>query len=569
VRKEVVMKVDRVDVAKNCTAVLTDRSLSPRQRAEFLLASSRAAGFDPVPPVARLIESADRAADTEAAGNPLQPEVFLRRVEARGAPAALLLSQAGAMVCPVERDLDLEGLRAGHSVLVDRGTGRVVARDGAALPTGEIARLEEAPADRDGLAIVLCRDQRSTAHFSEAAWESGRLEAGVEVVYDPHRRFIHGVVDGDRREDAILTPIQELSGFSLDRLGAPNPVIWKILRIVRSTIEHPEWEQAMDARRRRSFLFWGPSGAGKTATIKTTVNLAADWVEEVTGRREPRVAFADASTFLDPYVGSTERRIVSWMDNLSRVARRPVEARDGRSFVPVTFAVLEEVDALLRHRGEPDGSGHLFDRFLSLILNRMDDATKRLDAPIIFIATSNRKDLLDPAARRRFAEREIMFSTLPAPAALSVLEKKVRPGMPIAAPRGEDPPAARASLIRSALHYLYGDGDDQALVECTLRDTRRITVSRRDVVTGGLIEAAVSRAIDESLDVAAGEGRLLGLDAGALIRALAEQFDALATGITSRNVHEYAPHLVGDDALVATVRPARPPGRLPRAVFAA
>jgi ATP-dependent 26S proteasome regulatory subunit len=573
----------KVDLARNCAAILQDRSLSPKQRAEFLLASAQATGFDALPAIARLIEAADRlaavekdleglrarVAEVEAQGNPLQPEVFVRKVEARGAPAALVLSQAGPVVCPAERDLELDGLRAGDSVLVDRGTGRVVARDGAVVPTGEIARLDEAPADRGGLAVVALRDQRSTAHVSDAAWESGRLEAGAEVVYDPQRRFVHSVVGTERREDAILTPASELSGFSLDGLGAPNPVIWRILRIVRSAIEHPEWEGAMQARKRRSFLFWGPSGTGKTATIKTIVNLVADWFEEVTGLREPRLAFCDASTFLSSYVGETEQRIVKWLDRLSRVARRPVVARDGRTFVPVTFAVLEEADGLLRNRGEPDGSGHLFDRFLSLFLNKLDDATRSLDAPIVFIATSNRKDLLDPAARRRFSEREIMFSTLSAPAALSVLEKKVREGMPINASRGEDQAAARASLIRLALHYLYGEGDDQALVECTLRDMKRVTVLRRDLVTGALIEAAMSRAIDESLDAAVEEGRLLGLDSATLIRALAEQFAALATSITPGNIREYAPHVLGGDALVATVRPAGPRGRLPRATFAA
>ena len=45
--------------------------------------------------------------------------------------------------------------------------------------------------------------------------------------------------------------------------------------MVKRQLLHPEWAGVMRARSRHSWLFWGPTGTGKTCTIKVIVNEVA------------------------------------------------------------------------------------------------------------------------------------------------------------------------------------------------------------------------------------------------------------------------------------------------------
>jgi hypothetical protein len=568
------------EVMKNCMNVVRDTSLSPEARAEFLFTSAGELGFHPTAVVTNVLRRLDKleAAEKEVASlrakvaeaeakkpGPLQPEIFLQEIDGGPGRSAVVLSQGGPVVCAVAEDI--AGLVRGNYVLIDRASGQVVRRDGAIVPTGEIARLEKVPAAADGLAVLNLRDQRCTAYVSEAAWRSGELRPGRECVFDPARHIVHAVLPEELDGSDILMPAAELSRFTLESLGAPHPVIWRILRIIKCAVDHPDWEKRLRARDRRSFLFWGPTGTGKTATIKVICNLVADWIEELTGVREPLLATVDASTFYSPYLGVSEERINLWFRKLGAVARREVVTRDGRRVRPGVICLLEEVENLVRQRGEHGGSSHLFDRLLALILMRMDSISRELDVPCIFIATTNRKDLLDAAGRRRFGEREVRFSNLSAGAALAVLEKKVPADMEIDVAPGADRAAARSALIASVLHFLSGDGEEQAIAEATLRDSRRVPILKRQLVTGSMLESAVSRAVDAALDASAERGELVGISPGSIIEALDDQFQAIATSLRAHNVLDYAPDVFDEEGQVASVRPLRRHRRRPAAAF--
>ena len=86
---------------------------------------------------------------------------------------------------------------------------------------------------------------------------------------------------------------------------------------------------------------------------------------------------------------------------------------------------VEECDALLRTRGDQTGSGHLFDRPLALFLQKIESLEAALKCPILWVATSNRPDLVDPASLRRIGMRTVTFGTLTAAEAAVVLAKKL------------------------------------------------------------------------------------------------------------------------------------------------
>jgi SpoVK/Ycf46/Vps4 family AAA+-type ATPase len=262
--------------------------------------------------------------------------------------------------------------------------------------------------------------------------------------------------------------------------------------------------------------------------------------ELYTGERISRLVIVDASQFWDPLFGMTEQRIAAWAEKIQKLGSQKLRGRDGRELRFPLLVAIEECESLLRQRGERDGSGHLFDRPLALLLQKIESLESALDVPIIFIATSNRPDLADAAALRRLGMRQVIFGSLCADEARAVLEKKTAEPMKLfdEETRGRD--AARDALVRAVLGYLYGPVPRQPLAEVRLGNSERRVLNRRDVVTPAVIEEAVSAAVDRSLRKSRRAGRLVGLDAADVIGALERHFTSLARNLRPHNLAEHA-----------------------------
>lgn len=565
---------------KGFLQVVSDPTQPARARAEYMLLHANEIGLDLVEPVTSLVESLDQTSDLREQNEelvkkvaqqssevgPLTAEVFWKQLTlADGSTRFVLLTQGGPILFPVDPnfDGDAQSLRSGDSVLVDPKAGTVVALDGAILPVGDVVTVEEAPADGEEQAVIKVRDELSTAYVAAGVREDERFRPGAQAIYDASRRLLQGVLEEKSDGTELLTPISELSEFTIDSMGSPPPVLHEILRRLKRMVEHPEWSKRMQARERASYLFFGPTGTGKTCSIKALVNLVADWVEELTGVRDARLVLCDASEFYSPYFGETEQKIAAWFRKLARVARQELVLPDGRKIVVPIVLCFEEIEHLIRRRGEGDSSSHLFDRALSPILQRTDDIRNSLDVPIIMIGTTNLRRVMDPAGRRRFAQRQVYFGMLDAMGALSVLEKKIPLGVEIRRQPRETPALARKRLLREVLYHLFNDADDQTIARVTLRDGQHLNLHRRDVISGALLESAVSHAIDVCLDRSEENGELLGLDASSVIGALSQQLEGLATCLTPQSVADYLPHLGDGDgeAQVGRVEPVQNPAR--------
>lgn len=564
-------------VIENCRQMIQDRSKPPEVRAQFIALYANEVGLDLVPALAEMISQTDLSAQAqkelkvalakleelqqEAKVTPLQPEVFLHTMQGPEGEVLVILTQSGMMICPPAAPLaKLTGcLERGEFVLIDKKNGLAVARDGALRPTGELVTIEEVPATGSYQATIRKRDECFTAHLSTRAQQSEHLRAGARAVYDPMRQFVYDIVEPQLDGSDLLTPPEQLASFTLDSLGSPHPVIEEILMQVRQESEHAEWNRQLGASPRRGYLLHGPTGTGKSTTIKVLVNEIADWMEEVTGVREARVVFCDASSFYSPYFGEAEQKVTDWFKKLDQLAQHKVRTAAGEEFSPTLIVVLEEIEGIVRSRGEQGGSSHLFDRVLSLILQKMDSASTNHDRPILFLTTTNCRSVVDPAAKRRFGDREVFFGPLDARGAISVLEKKIPEGTPVRGPDGfgDDSPEARANLIDKIAMHLFGDAPDQVIAEVTLRDGANLPVHRRDFVTGAILDSAVNRAKDACLKVSVEHDAMVGIDPDGMVEILTEQYRELAGGLSNHNIGDYFPDLLDGRTTeqIAGVRP--------------
>jgi len=411
--------------------------------------------------------------------------------------------------------------------------------------------------------IVKHEERKRVARLPHWLMEEGsQIEPGMQVIYDPVRRFVVDVIESESDGTDLLSPVEVIEKVDRSQLGAVHPVLDEMLFRAKQMVSHSDWARQMKARPVGSFLLSGPTGTGKTMHINVLAREMTDYVEELTGERVNRLIVVDASSFYSPLFGATEQNITSFFDRLRNLGTQRLRSRDGTEVHVPLIVVLEECEALLRSRGEVGGSAHLFDRPLSMLLQKMSSAGENLDFPCIFVATSNRADLLDSAARRRFGVRQVIFGTLSAGQAVSVLEKKIPEDLPLR--NG----ATCDEVVGQTISYLFGEDPEQGIAEVRMVDGNRRILCRRDLVTGAMLEEAVSAATDESLRQSAAAGHLLGLDAAGVIRSLNKQFVSLAVILRPHNLREHCPDWFSDESMrVETVRPLATQSRRPRSLL--
>jgi ATP-dependent 26S proteasome regulatory subunit len=529
------------DINRQMLEVMHDRSIPALDRGDMLIYKLAEAGLDFRPTVKQLLEEADTGRELKEKAekeknNCLVSERFLGTFSfPPTGPRLYAMVTRGAtdVSIPVSEE-QIQNLRFGDPILVDIKEDRIAGCDGHFPLSGEVVPVESVPDDKPGQVIVRHHDQLLLARLHHDLMESPELcQPGAQVVFDPLRRFVLTNVDPQSKGEELLVDPAKLMNIRRKDVGSPKRVVDEIIERFRQFIDHPEWITNMQARKRCSYLFTGGTGTGKSFTLRLITTEVHDMVEEITGRRDSRVVIVDASQFWSPWFGETESRISNWAKKLENLGSRQLTDRQGRPLQVPLIVVLEECEALLRSRGEMQGSGHLFDRPLALLLQKTESLENALQAPLIWIATTNRADLADVAALRRMGMRQVTFSCLRASEAVSVLKSKVGE-IPI---RGD----SRERLMQKVISYLFGPEPKQAVAEVHLSNSERRFVNRCDLVTPAVLEEAISAGIDRCLRKSHRAGRLLGLDADDVISFLHRHFTTLARNMRSHNLSEYCP----------------------------
>ena len=216
-------------------------------------------------------------------------------------------------------------------------------------------------------------------------------------------------------------------GLGRDDVVLPPAVLARVERHALGVASHRAALLAAGQHLKRGLLLYGPPGTGKTHTMRYLLGQMSDYTRLVlTGRSLVAVgAVTDLARALQPAV-----------------------------------VVLEDVDLVAEERSMgPASSPVLFD-----LLDAMDGAAP--DADLLFLLTTNRADLLEPALAAR-------------PGRVDVAVEIALPDAP-----------ARERLLR-----LYGQGVPLALTE----DDVNRAVERTDGTTASFLKELIRRSVLESL----------------------------------------------------------------------
>ena len=249
-------------------------------------------------------------------------------------------------------------------------------------------------------------------------------------------------------------------GLGRDDVVLPPAVLARVERHALGVASHRAALLAAGQHLKRGLLLYGPPGTGKTHTMRYLLGQMSDYTRLVlTGRSLVAVgAVTDLARALQPAV-----------------------------------VVLEDVNLVAEERSMgPASSPVLFD-----LLDAMDGAAP--DADLLFLLTTNRADLLEPALAAR-------------PGRVNVAVEIALPDAP-----------AREQLLR-----LYGQGVPLALTE----DDVRLAVERTDGTTASFLKELIRRSVLESLH---DDPVLTAVTGAQLARALDDLLDA-AQAVT-RTLH--------------------------------
>lgn len=542
--------------------LIDSRQVSITDRAQNVTYALAEGGLDYVPAISRLIMDRDEAGSVNEmlktlGHEPLVTERYLGPAKLNGVGNLACAISGVKYAWVTSKDsvscipCDVKDLKVGDLVAISPKVSRIVAKDGDLMSTGSVATVESLPESTPGQVVVKIAEMMQVAWIHHKLLEKTLLdrplEVGERVIYDERHRFVLARANTETQGNELLADLNSLETVHRHQVGSPHPIAEQVVNHFRDAIEHPEWLKQLGSRDRKGYLFIGQTGGGKSYHIKLIATEVHDLVEQVSGKRQSRVFICDASQFWSPYFGETEQKINSWAKKIAKLGSQKVIDRDGQEVAMPILGVIEECEALFRSRGgDQHASGHLFDRVLSLLLQKLESAESALGVPIVWVCSTNRPDLIDAAAMRRIGMRKAIFGNLTAEAASAVMLTKTVD-------------LQVKDIGAEVIYYLYGSEEGQALAKVSFQGQfKDRMLHRRDLVTPAILEDAVSSAVDQCLTKSREAKKLQKVSAADVIEFLDKHFQHLSRTITAENLPDHCPEWFAEDANpVASVKAVR------------
>lgn len=542
-------------------ALLADGNISAKARAEAFIFQITHHGLDYVNDMTRLILFADKGrggvadADLKAVIEEMSegPQYIEKFLQHEGSHLASVTSANGIpRIVMVNPYVAKESFHRGDYVRVSE-KGVLLGKSAIFEQAGTIGTIAEFPKNAPGHCIIEDAGLRTLFRIPdvESSASLGELRPKDKVTVSTRYNFVLSKVERQETpNESFVVPVCDIASCTPESVGATHPILKELTSRLFALMDHPDWYDALKISPTVSYLFSGPTGTGKSLHVRLAANILMDRLRERTGSSVSRLVLLDAKSIYDPYFGVTEQKIDSFFNDLSTVAEHPLTDTDGNEFYAPVVVLMDEAEAILRARGDQSGSAHLFDRVLSNLLGRVQSADKEIKSPVMFIAVSNRPDLIDPAAKRRFGMRQAVFGSLNTDQARDVLQRKLS---------GRKVKGGEKKCVETVMDYLYDESDAATFLKLMAQpkagqqEQEVFNVERRDLVTGAMLDEAVSYAADQCLLKATQTNRLSGINSDSLIESLGKQYASLAQSTKSSNVHDVLPHLLTETDVITAV----------------
>ncbi len=511
-------------------------------------------------------EESYRAKLRELEEGPGRPATFIgflgsdhRAARYRG---LVVFDDGSEAVCVLPSQDLADTLTGGESVIVDSRVGAVVAVDGHREWSGESVTLERSLSA--GTVLVRLRNEEHHVLIASKRLrdmlKTGAVAPGALLVANLRQRVAY---DHVAAADAI-------SHFRfLDRTPIPrmDPAGRAVLSEVVADVEaHVRQEDHMPEQRRkfglpRSFfaVLLGAAGTGKTDAIREIEARLYALLSRRLGipieKLPQRSMTLSAPAVLSRFLGDSEKLIHQFVTEMIELANRPVKGGDGKDHKAFLCVKLEELDGLARRRSSAtdlDEGSQAMDRILTTLLQELDvQARPELrDSLIVFLATSNHANAVDPAMMRRLSMKTYYFNRLTRRPLEGVLECQLR-SLPVAG--GADQAAARRAAVSELSTWLFATQGQDPIADIVFVGGETATKLRRHFLTAAIVaKAAQAAARDACSRSIEGVGGVDGVTVAELKAHLDAQVRNVANLLTPQNASEHLD--LPDGARVSSVK---------------
>jgi transitional endoplasmic reticulum ATPase len=290
-----------------------------------------------------------------------------------------------------------------------------------------------------------------------------------------------GVPIGERHLQCALQDESGRERYAGKRLSWEDVVLPEStrqkLRFVADALVHPKETAALGIDPPSGLLLYGPPGTGKT----TIARVLASEIEASFYSITPADVYSR-------WLGESERKVKQLF----------ARARDNRP----SIIFLDEIDALLSHRGDSSSGGHWRNTIVNLFLMEMDGLASE---PGVFVmGATNRRDLLDEAVLRPGRLSEQIEIPLPSESERASLLRLFSRKMKLAEDVSLDDLARQTNGLSGAdLESVCGNAGRNALIRLLESGEETASVRRGDF----------ERAIRERGGVKTGGRRAIGFEA--------------------------------------------------------
>jgi len=482
-----------------------------------------------------------------------------------GRRAQVILPDGTSSVCVVASENLCGALRCGDTVWLDAQGGVLLFHVAGPTTRGEEARLERHLENGDVEVNIGDHSRfvcRTASHLRDQI-DRGEADPGCTVIVCQRKMIAFWALPSETGASHLRFIAREpVPDVIVERdVGSPPAFIEQLAEAVRRELVAPEIARRYGLRRSRMLLLTGVPGTGKTLSIHALWRRIYEVIAEHTGvaieALPQRVMRLRSSQVLSKWVGSSDKNIARFFDEIAELAAERFQAPDGSLHELPVLVICEEIDALARQRGEDA----IHDRIQTTLLEGLDPARPLYrDRQVIVVCSTNTPNLVDPAFVRRAGGTVTRFGRMDRFTFRAVLEKLL--GLrPFA--HGDGQRRRTSADLTAWLFAKNAQGVGQ--VQLTfVGQAHPVVKHRRDFLTAALLDRAVQAASlqacnDEFLGVYEP-----GLTTEGLMSAIDEQVRDIVEMLTPANCEQYL--TLPDGMRVGTLQRIEQPRVLPIAL---
>ena len=448
---------------------------------------------------------------------PFFTAVYLSTANAPRVQGALVQTGDERRVVQLGEGVAAEQLMPGDEVFLNHERNFVIAKSScSSFITGEVAAVSRYTSD--GRLVLRSREEEIVVLATAALRDAGP-KAGDGVRFSRAAGLAYEKIEASKGKEYFL---ESTPSDTFSEIGGLDREIEQLKRQLMLHRFYSGMAERYKVPSKRSALFEGPPGNGKTRVARATAN----WLASLSQSGRAHFINVKPGGLSSMWYGATEQRF----REMFRIAREAAEDADTPCVI-----FFDEVDAIGSQRGE--SINRIDDKILDAFMAELDGLEDR--GRIVILAATNRLGSLDRALLRpkRLGDLVLHFPQPRAKAARAILARHMPADIPYAS-NGHGPDAVREELLDQAVAQLYAQNTETELAKLTLRDGKHQLVRAADLVSGAYLESIAQSALERAC-VREAEGGPAGVSGADMSTAISDFFLSAARALTPHNARNY------------------------------